>query len=53
MYKLIKGNKMPNHVTNRITVIKGDYDLSKIKDFNDILPMPEDLQDIEHGECSV
>lgn len=43
---------MPNHVTNRITVIKGEYDLSKIKDFNDILPMPEDLQDTEHGSLA-
>ena len=43
---------MPNHVTNRITVIKGDFDLSKIKDFNDILPMPEELQDIEHGDMA-
>ena len=43
---------MPNHVTNRITVIKGDYDLSKIKDFNDILPMPEDLESIEHGDVA-
>lgn len=40
---------MPNHVANRITVIKGDYDLSEIKDFNDILPMPEELQGTEHG----
>ena len=43
---------MPDHVTNRVTVIKGDYDLSKIKDFNDIIPMPEDLQDTEHGSLA-
>ena len=43
---------MPNHVTNRITIIKGEYDLSQIKDFNDILPMPEDLQGTEHGSLA-
>lgn len=43
---------MPNHVTNRITVIKGEYDLSQIKDFNDIIPMPEDLLDTEHGSIA-
>ena len=43
---------MPNHVTNRVTIIKGDYDLSQIKDFNDILPMPEDLEGTEHGSLA-
>lgn len=43
---------MPNHVTNRLTVIKGSYDLSSIKDFNDILPMPEDLENTEHGSLA-
>lgn len=43
---------MPNHVTNRITIIKGEYDLSQIKDFNDVLPMPEDLQGTEHGSLA-
>lgn len=44
---------MPNHVTNRITVIKGDYDLDIIKSFNDIIPLPAVLKDTEHGSASI
>lgn len=43
---------MPNHVTNRLTVIKGDYDLDTIKSFNDTIPLPDLLKDTEHGIAS-
>lgn len=40
---------MPNHITNEITVIKGQYDLSQITSFNDVVPMPKELKDTSHG----
>lgn len=39
---------MPNHITNRITVVSGHYDLNKIESFNEVAPMPEELADITH-----
>ncbi|MGM8871579.1 hypothetical protein ACS8E3_07815 [Psychrobacter sp. 2Y5] len=41
---------MPNHITNRITVIKGEYDLSTISTFNAVVPMPPALKEIEHSD---
>lgn len=32
---------MPNYVTNVLTVERGEYDLSNIKSFSDLLPIPE------------
>ena len=44
---------MPNHVTNRIKVIKGDYNLESTKSFNDTLPLPKELEGTEHGSASI
>ena len=44
---------MPNHIYNRLTVIKGDYDLGDIKSFNDVIPMPHELKDTTHGGVSM
>lgn len=35
---------MPNYITNVITVEKGEFDLSTIKSFSDLLPIPEALK---------
>ena len=40
---------MPNHITNRITVVSGTYDLNTITSFNDEIPMPKKIKDTEHG----
>lgn len=40
---------MPNHITNKITVLEGQYDLSKLTSFNDVVPMPIELKDTSHG----
>ncbi|CAM3971615.1 hypothetical protein PSAR109036_01975 [Psychrobacter arenosus] len=37
---------MPNHITNRVTVITGDYDLSGVTTFDDAAPMPDALKDV-------
>lgn len=44
---------MPNHITNNITVLEGQYDLSKLTSFNDVVPMPEELKDTSHGGVSM
>lgn len=44
---------MPNHIYNRLTVIKGDYDLGSINTFNDVVPMPQELKDTSHGGVSM
>ena len=40
---------MPNHITNKITVLEGQYDLSKLTSFNDVVPMPKEIKDTSHG----
>lgn len=35
---------MANYITNVLTVEKGDYDLTTIKSFTDLLPIPEELK---------
>lgn len=44
---------MPNHITNRMTVIQGQYDLSKITTFNTVSPMPRALKDTEHNSIAM
>lgn len=39
---------MPNHITNKITVLEGQYDLSKLTSFNDVVPMPNALKGTSH-----
>lgn len=39
---------MPNHITNKMTVIKGDFELSQITTFNTVVPMPQALREIAH-----
>lgn len=39
---------MPNHITNKITVLEGHYDLSKLTSFNNVVPMPEELKEVSH-----
>ena len=40
---------MPNHITNKITVLEGQYDLSKLTSFNNVVPMPVEIKDTSHG----
>lgn len=44
---------MPNHIYNRLTVVKGDYDLDSVKSFNDVIPMPQELKDTSHSGASM
>lgn len=44
---------MPNHITNRMTVIKGRYDLSNITTFNTVKPMPRWLKDADHDSIAM
>lgn len=37
---------MANSITNIITVEKGEFDLSTIKSFSELLPIPEDLKNV-------
>lgn len=44
---------MPNHITNKITILEGQYDLSKLTSFNNVVPMPQELKDTSHSGASM
>lgn len=44
---------MPNHITNRMTVTQGQYDLSEITTFETVSPMPKGLKDTDHNNIAM
>ena len=54
LYQLIKEKiHMPNHITNKITVLEGHYNLFKLASFNNVVPMPQELIDTTHGNVAI